>query len=103
MRNDRPWPLLAVAAGLLLAGAGSAWGQLRDRELSYALAAAGLILLGVWIAREIIVFADRRGLPPAGAGRIPPSGDGITPAGDNGATDRRGTGTAPRNLPRDGT
>jgi membrane protein DedA with SNARE-associated domain len=49
---ERPWPLLAVGAGFLLGGAAAAWSKLGDKELSYALAAAGLIVLGAWLALE---------------------------------------------------
>jgi hypothetical protein len=37
---------MALAAAFLLAGSGAAWTKLGDRELSYALAAAGLVLVG---------------------------------------------------------
>jgi hypothetical protein len=43
---------MALAAAFLLAGSGAAWTKLGDRELSYALAAAGLIVLGAWLALE---------------------------------------------------
>jgi formate hydrogenlyase subunit 4 len=57
MKETRAWPLLALAAAFLLAGSGAAWGKLGDRELSYALAAAGLILVGVWVAVEVTRIA----------------------------------------------
>jgi hypothetical protein len=49
-----------VAAAFLLLGSASAWAKLDDRELSYALAAAGLVLLGVWITIEVTRIAHLR-------------------------------------------
>jgi type VI protein secretion system component VasK len=48
---------MALAAAFLLAGSGAAWTKLGDRELSYALAAAGLVLVGVWVAVEVTRIA----------------------------------------------
>jgi hypothetical protein len=63
VKGDRAWPLLALAAAFLLSGAGAAFGRLGDRELSYALAAAGLVLVGVWIAVEVTRIAHGRDTP----------------------------------------
>lgn len=56
----REWPLLAVGAALLLAGAASAWTQQGNAPLSYALGAAGLVCLGVWLTTEVIRFTGDR-------------------------------------------
>jgi hypothetical protein len=58
--GDRPWPLLAVGGGALLAGAAAAWSSLRDRELSFALAAAGLVVVGAWLALEVLHYSRTR-------------------------------------------
>lgn len=57
MKETRSWPLMALAAAFLLAGAGAAWSKLGDRELSYALAAAGLVLVGAWVTVEVSAIA----------------------------------------------
>lgn len=58
--GDRPWPLLAVGAGALIVGAAAAWSSLKDRELSFALAAAGLVVVGAWLALEVINYSKTR-------------------------------------------
>jgi hypothetical protein len=60
VKADRPWPLLAVGASLQLVGAGTAWAKIADALLSTALAAAGLVCLGVWLATEVADWTLRR-------------------------------------------
>jgi hypothetical protein len=57
MKETRSWPLMALAAAFLLAGSGAAWSKIGDSELSYALAAAGLVLVGAWVAVEVTAIA----------------------------------------------
>lgn len=57
MKETRAWPLLALAAAFLLAGSSAAWAKWDNEQLSYALAAAGLILVGVWVAIEVTRIA----------------------------------------------
>ena len=53
--TERPWPFLAVAAALLLAGGGKAVVDTDPtlEPVAAALIAGGLITLGAWIAAEI--------------------------------------------------
>lgn len=45
---------LATAAGLLIGGAVEAWARTDDRGVGALLIAAGLIVLGSWLALETI-------------------------------------------------
>lgn len=47
---EKRWPILLTAAGLCAAGVLRIWGEGRD---GYMLAAAGLVLIGAWLAMEI--------------------------------------------------